>query len=301
VSFPLVPRGRLVGLSFGTMRSLRRGTGSDVAGARLYQAGDDVHAIDWAASARLSSARQSDEFIVREHYADEAPRVVIVCDRRPEMSFYSAPLPWLDKAEAMRQASELILESASLVGGFVGYLDHGEGHAYWVPPRGVRRLWEVTSERLPSRAFRAPPDTLEQAFAHLTEHKRAAAAGSFVFCLSDFLPMPSEEVWLWAAQESRWDVIPVVIQDPTWEQSFPDVSGVEVPLRDPRSGRSVPIRLTAREAAARRRANEERFERLVETFRELDLEPVLVSSDDRAEILGAFLEWAEVRLARRAA
>jgi uncharacterized protein (DUF58 family) len=274
-----------------------------VAGARFYQAGDDVHAIDWAASARLSSARQSDDFIVREHYADEAPRVLIICDRRPEMSFYAPPLPWLDKTEAMRQAAELILESASLVGGFVGYLDHGDGggNPYWIPPRGVRRLWELTSERLPSRAFSAPPDTLQRAFGHLTEHRRAVAAGSFVFCLSDFIPMPSEEVWLWAAQESGWDVIPVVIQDPTWEQSFPDVSGIEVPLRDPRSGRSTPVRLTASEASARRRVNEERIGRLIDAFRDLDLEPVVVASDDRAEILGSFLEWAEVRLTRRAA
>ena len=301
MSFPLVPRGRLVGLSFGTMRSLRRGTGSDVAGARFYQAGDDVHAIDWAASARLSSARASDEFIVREHYADEAPRVLIVCDRRPEMSFYRAPLPWVDKAEAMRQAAELILESASLVGGFVGYLDHGDGQPYWVPPRGVRRLWELTTDRLPSGAFSAPPDTLELAFAHLTEHRRSVAAGSFVFCLSDFIPMPPDEVWLWAAQESRWDVVPVVIQDPTWEQSFPDVGGIEVPLRNPRTGRGNPIRLTRREASERRRANEERLARLIERFRALDIEPVVVSSNDRAEILGSFLEWAEVRLTRRAA
>jgi uncharacterized protein (DUF58 family) len=300
VSFPLVPRGRLIGLSFGTMRSLRRGRGSDIAGSRPYQAGDDVHAIDWAASARLSSARGTDEFIVREHYADEAPRVVIVCDRRPGMSFFAPPLPWVDKAEAMRQAARLIMESASLVGGFVGYLDHGDGDPYWVPPRGVRRLWEQMEERLPSETFSAPPDTLERSFDHLAEHRRSVAAGSFVFCLSDFIPSPAEPVWM-AARESRWDVVPVVIQDPTWEQSFPDVSGIEVPLRHAATGRSVPVRLTRREAVAQRDANEERFRGLLQSFTELDLDPVLVSSDNRDQILGSFLEWAEARTTRRAA
>jgi uncharacterized protein (DUF58 family) len=300
VSFPLVPRGRLIGLSFGTMRSLRRGRGSDIAGSRPYQAGDDVHAIDWAASARLSSARGTDEFIVREHYADEAPRVVIVCDRRPGMSFFAPPLPWVDKAEAMRQAARLIMESASLVGGFVGYLDHGDGDPYWVPPRGVRRLWEQMEERLPSETFSAPPDTLERSFDHLAEHRRSVAAGSFVFCLSDFIPSPAEPVWM-AARESRWDVVPVVIQDPTWEQSFPDVSGIEVPLRHATTGRSVPVRLTRREAVAQRDANEERFRGLLQSFTELDLDSVLVSSDNRDQILGSFLEWAEARTTRRAA
>ena len=55
--------------------------------------------------------------------------------------------------------------------------------------------------------------------------------GSFVFVLSDFLDAPSRETWL-TAVEHLWDVVPVVIQDPTWEQSFPDVSGIVVPLRD---------------------------------------------------------------------
>jgi uncharacterized protein (DUF58 family) len=300
VTFPLVPRGRLIGLSFGTMRSLRRGAGSDIAGSRPYQAGDDIHAIDWSASARLSSARQTDEFIVREHYADEAPRVVIMCDRRSEMAGFAPPLPWVDKGEAMRQAARLIMESAAFVGGFVGYLDHGDGDTYWVPPRGVRRLWEEMEERLPSEEFSAPPDTLERGFDHLAEHRRSVAAGSFVFCLSDFIPSPDEPVWV-AAKENRWDVVPVVIQDPTWEQSFPDVSGIEVPLRNPRSGRGAPIWLTSREAAAQREANEERFRRLAHNFSELDLDPVFVSSDDRDEILGSFLEWADARAMRRAA
>jgi uncharacterized protein (DUF58 family) len=300
VTFPLVPRGRLIGLSFGTMRSLRRGTGSDIAGSRPYQAGDDVHAIDWAASARLSSARQTDEFIVREHYADEAPRVVIVCDRRPEMSFFPPPLPWVDKAEAMRQAARTIMESAAFVGGFVGYLDYGDGTPYWVPPRGVRRLWELMEERLPSEDFSAPSDTLERAFDHLAEHRRSVAAGSFVFCLSDYIPSPAEPVWV-EAQENRWDIVPVVIQDPTWEQSFPDVSGIEIPLRNPRTRRGSPVRLTAREVDARRRANEERLRSLIERFRDLDIDPVYVSSSDRDEILGSFLEWADSRMTRRAA
>jgi uncharacterized protein (DUF58 family) len=102
------------------MRSYRRGTGSDIAGSRPYQVGDDIHAIDWAASARLSSARQRDEFVVRERFAEEAPRVVIVCDRRPEMNLHRPPLPWLDKTLAMRNTVELIMQSAAIVGGCVG-------------------------------------------------------------------------------------------------------------------------------------------------------------------------------------
>jgi uncharacterized protein (DUF58 family) len=298
VTFPLVPRGRLIGLSFGTMRSFRRGTGSDVVDSRPYRRGDDVHSIDWAASARRSAALQSDEFIVREHYADEAPRVVIACDRRPGMSCYPSPLPWLDKPRAARETAELLMRSAVGAGGFVGYLDHADGTPYWEPPRGGRRPREVMEKRFAAAPFTAPPDSLERALAHLAEHRRVVTSGAFVFVLSDFLPPPSDETWL-QVLEHRWDFVPVVIQDPTWEQSFPDVHGLAVPLRDPRTGRVAPVRLTASEAAERRDANERRYAGLLEVFRGLDLDPVLVSSSDPSAILSSFLGWSEARRTRQ--
>ena len=167
------------------------------------------------------------------------------------MAAFGSPLPWLDKATAMRHAAELIIESALLVGGFVGYLDYGSGSEYWVPPRGGRRLAELRQDRLPSDEFSAPADSLERTLAHLAEHRRSVTSGSFVFVLSDFLPLPSEEVWL-AALEHRWDLVPIVIQDPMWEQSFPDVSGIVVPLREPGSRHRLPVRLKPREVELRR-------------------------------------------------
>ena len=297
MTFPLVPRGRLIGLSFGTMRSFRRGTGSDVVDSRPYRTGDDVHSIDWAASARRSAALNSDEFIVREHYADEAPRVVIACDRRPGMSFFSSPLPWLDKPRAVQETAELLMRSAVGAGGFVGYLDHAAGTAYWEPPRGGRRPREVMEKRFAEAPYTAPPDSLERALDHLAEHRRVVTSGAFVFVLSDFLPPPSDAVWL-QVLEHRWDLVPVVVQDPTWEQSFPDVHDIVLPLRDPRTGRAAPVRLTAREAAERREANERRFAELLDVFHGLDLDPVLVSSSDPGDILSSFLDWSESRRTR---
>jgi uncharacterized protein (DUF58 family) len=280
------------------MRSLRRGSGSDIAGSRPYHPGDDMDAIDWAASARLSTARGRDEFIVRERFAEEAPRVVVVCDRRPQMAHFASPLPWLDKPEAMRHTVELILASAGAAGGYVGYLDYADGEAHWRQPKGERKLIEIKDERLWSFEYGGPPDWLERSVSHLASHPRAVSPGTFVFVLSDFLPPPSGDVWL-VALEHRWDVVPIVIQDPTWEQSFPDVSGIVVPLRDPVSGRVSQVRLTRREVQARRRANEERTAELVETFRLLDIDPVLLSSSDRSHLLAEFLVWTELRRTRR--
>jgi uncharacterized protein (DUF58 family) len=286
------------GVSFGTMRSLRRGSGTDIAGSRPYLPGDDMDAIDWAASARLSTARGRDEFVVRERFAEEAPKIVIVCDRRPQMAHFGSPLPWLDKPEAMRHVVELVLASAGAAGGFVGYLDYADGEPHWRQPKGERKLIELKDQRLWSMEYGGPADWLERSLDHLANHPRAVSPGTFVFILSDFVPAPPPDVWL-TAIASRWDLVPVVIQDPVWEQSFPDVSGIVVPLRDPATGRSHSVRLKRKEALARKAANERRLHDLLETFGLLDIDPIVLGSSDRADILARFLVWTDLRRTRR--
>jgi uncharacterized protein (DUF58 family) len=288
--FPLKPRRRLVGLAYGVMHSSRRGIGSDVAGSRPYLPGDDVKAIDWAASAKLSRARGSDEFIVREHYADEAPRVIVLCDRRPSMSLFPAGWPWLEKPEALRTILRLIADSALAAQAFVGYLDHGAGAPLWRPPKSQRTLHELDSDR----PFHAPEDALARGLEELLRHGRDAPAGTFVFVVSDFLTPPSRDLWL-RVLARRWNVIPVVVQDRVWEQSFPDVSGIVVPFADPATGKTRYAELSRPEAAERRRANEERRAQLVRTFRALDLEPVLVETSDVRTVFSAFLSWVDRR------
>jgi uncharacterized protein (DUF58 family) len=298
-TFPLTPRRRLVGLPFGAMHSARRGSGSDVAGTRPYQAGDDVRRIDWAATARLSSAHGSDEFVVREWYADEAPFVVLVNDRRPAMTLYPEGMPWLRKPAAVLACAELIGASAIAARGFVGYLDFalGEDDPFWRPPQSPSEVWHITERHLGFPEFRAQPDTISRSLEFLGRHRRSVPSGSFVFLLSDFLEPPSRDVWA-RAIEQRWDVVPVVIQDPLWEQSFPAVGSVVVPMTDP-DGRLRPIRLTAGEATRRREENEARRDRLLTELMTAGIEPILVSSADRAAIFQAFLAWADERQFRR--
>ena len=93
--------------------------------------------------------------------------------------------------------------------------------------------------------------------------------------------------------------MPVIIQDPLWEQSFPAVDGVVLPVADAHGGRRRYIRLTAREAAERRRQNEERLAALQAAFLELGLDSILIGSSDHAAIFAAFLGWAEERFELR--
>lgn len=288
--FPLRPKRRLVGLAYGTMHSIRRGVGSDIAGSRPYRPGDSMKLIDWSASAKLSQAREGDELVVRVHYADEAPRVVIVCDRRPSMSLFPAGWPWLEKPQAVRAVLRLIADSAIAAQAYTGYLDHAEGAPFWEPPKSQRTIHQLELDR----GFRAPADALTYGLEELLCHTRDTPAGTFVFVVSDFLAPPSRELWL-RVLARRWDVIPVVVQDPVWEQSFPDVGGIAIPFADPMTGRPAYAELTRREVETRRRANETRRARLVRMLRGLDLEPVLVDRSDLHSVFASFIAWVEGR------
>jgi uncharacterized protein (DUF58 family) len=284
----------VLGLPFGGLHSIRRGLGSDVASSRPYQPGDDVGRIDWNASARLSLARGTEEFVVREHYAEEAPRVVVLGDRRPSMSVFPEGWPWLCKPRALREAAALIGASASAARGLLGALDEAEGVTRWRPPRSEHELVELDG----SPHFTAPEDTVERGLGFLYEQRRDLPAGSFVFVLSDFLAPVSRAMWL-RALERRWEIVPVVIQDPVWEQSFPDVSGVVVPFAAPGTGQVTLARVSASEAAARRGENERRHAELLRAMRALDMDPVVVSSHDHKDIVFSFLTWADQRLFTR--
>jgi len=273
---------------------MRRGLGSDVAGSRPYQPGDDVDKIDWYASARLSLARGSEEFVVREHFADEAPRVVVLCDRRPSMSLFPEGWPWLSKPEAIRNAVTLIGASATAARGLLGYFDEAGGEAYWHPPRSSHTYGAPEFER----GFGAPEDTLRRGLRHLAEHKRDLPAGTFVFIVSDFLVAPTRDEWL-DTLERRFEIVPVIVQDPIWERTFPDVSGVVVPYVAPGGTKATLVSLTAREVRGLREANEARWADLLYGLHALDLDPVVVDSHEARDVESAFLGWADQRMFTR--
>jgi uncharacterized protein (DUF58 family) len=294
--FPLIPRRRVIGLAFGGVRSVRRGVGSDVASTRKYEPGDDLAWMDWAASAKLSAARGTDEFIVRERFADEAPRVVVLCDRRPSMSMTASPLRPLDKPRAILAALELIGASAAAARSLTGYLDYAEGEPYWRPPRTERLAPRGTFDR----AFRAPGDTIARGLDFLGEHRRDLPTQAFVFVLSDFI-VPLEPAAWERALEHSWELVPVVMQDPLWERTFPDVGGVSIAYAEPTGGRAAPVYLSRREASRLRAEHEARWEGLFREFRSLGIEPVDAGTHDLGDLLGSFLRWADLRVMWRGA
>ena len=294
LTFPLVSRRRLIGLAFGSMHGARRGSGSDIAGSRPYIPGDDPHRIDWGASGRLSAARGTDEFVVREYFADEAPRAVVCVDRRPAMGICPPGLPFLHKDAAANLALGMIEDSVAESRGLIGLLeiDGREDVVGWCPPASGRRTLATLDHELPERP---PTDGVTTMFEFLTLHRRAVPSASFVFVLSDFIEPTPLETWEWA-QDRGWDVVPVVIQDPTWEQGFPDVDRLLLPLVDP-DGRVRAVRLEKGESRRWRERHEARLAEFVDGLGTLGIEPVIVSSEDRQQVFGAFLNWSTERQA----
>jgi hypothetical protein len=214
----------------------------------------------------------------------------MVADRRPSMGLY--PSPWLDKPAALRALWRIV--SATAVGelGLVGYLDA----ARWQPPSSGAALVRVEPD-VADAGFDAPARALDDAFAHLADVRRSLPPGTFVFVCSDFLAPPAPAWWA-RALAFRWDVVPVILQDPTWEQSFPAVDGVVVPFAEP-GGRRHGVRLRRGESAERRSANEARLAGLVAEMRAFGLEPVVLDRSDDAAVLDALSAWGETRLAVR--
>ena len=294
--FALVPRRRFSGVHPGALRTPQRGEGDEAASSRPYRPGDRISWVDWAASARLSAARGSDELVVREFFAERAPRAVIVCDRRPSLGIYEAPLPWLDKPAAIAGIVELVVASARAARGDVGLVSANAGGPFFVPPgRAPSSAW--LRERAAGTP-EAPPDALARSLDLLVRRRAALPVGTFVFVVSDFLePVPSR---LWTRLRALgWDVTPLLVQDPVWEQSFPRIGGVVVPFVEPGSAQRMDVWIGRRRAEAHAADNERRLEQAIARFRRLGFDPVVVGTSDQAEIAGLLHAWAARRRALR--
>jgi uncharacterized protein (DUF58 family) len=300
-AFPLVPRHRTTGIAYGTQRSLRRGQGAEIAGTRPYRPGDRLAWIDWYSSARLSLARNDDQFVVRQYNAETAPRVILVIDRRPSMALFPPGLPWLAKPDVLREAATAIVAAAHGARAYVGYLDisggaeHESGTPHWISPhrQSARQILRRLSEE-----FNAPADNLEVAIDYLLGLRRDVPAGSFVFVVSDFLRPGPDHIWS-RARARGWDLVPVIVQDRIWEQSFPLIEGLLLPVSDPETGKTGSVRLSANETQARRSENIARLERLRAMFRSLRFDPVLLDTSEPTAIDLAFIEWASRRRLNR--
>jgi hypothetical protein len=248
-----------------------------------------------------------DEFIVREQFAEETPNVVIVLDRYPGMGLFTAEYPWLRKPLVVARSHELLVRSATSHRAPIGYLDlavragHPLGEPYWrAPARGILAGATDHVLRDVDAPWNAPVGGLDGALEFLASVRPSVPPQSFVFVVSDFVHPPSNGTWLLALARG-WDVVAVIVQDPIWDRSFPSLDRLVIPFLDPADGRARSVRLTRREAIARRAAHVERFDRLRSDLADLGLDEIVISSDSDESVDNSFIEWADRRALGQAA
>ncbi|HLX32643.1 MAG TPA: DUF58 domain-containing protein [Gaiellaceae bacterium] len=267
----LEPYVRIIGSLFGNAASRRRGQSDDVVSGRPYQVGDDVRRIDWATSARLSAIRDEDHFVVRESYGEEAPIVCFALDRSRSMGLYPREYPWLHKPDAVRLMASVVALSAGHYHCPLAYLDDRD----WRSPSTLTGIEQI-EESVEAGGYDGPEDTLDSLFGRLHSVAHLLLGGAFVFVCSDFLQVPSERT-LAMIIDAEWALVPVIIQDPLWEQSYPEAAAeVSLPVLD-ETGRFRLLRESRAQVRERREANEARLRRLEELFSGYGFPPIVIS------------------------
>jgi uncharacterized protein (DUF58 family) len=291
--FPFPARRRIAGALLGEASSVRRGESADVAGSRAYVPGDDPRAIDWAGSARLTAARGRDQFLVREFHAEETPVAVIVCDRSPSMTAAPAPgTPFLSKPETLASVAALVADSAVAARSHFAFFEFRGDTPFFSAPgaRGARALLDQWTQTPGQGGGR----TADELLAALAAERAQLPAGTLVFVLSDFLQPPSDTVWP-LVLDAGWEVVPVVIQDPVWEQSFPlEAAGLVFEQVD------GPAWIGTKDALRLKRRHERRVGEIAAWSATHGFNAVVPRSYRTKQLVDAFTVWAST-LGRRAA
>ena len=239
---------RIRGLLPGEYRAHDLGGGTELAGVRPYEPGDDVRRIDWNVTARTTVPH------VRVHVPERALTAWLLLDVSPSMTFGTADRRKADVAEGVAMA---IGHLATQRGNRLGIVTFGGSRDRLTPPAAGRQgllglllasrvetVEEGVGETSPARALRLA--------------NAAAPRGGLVVLVTDFRG-PRDWARPLAALAARHQVLAVEIRDPR-EGALADVG--ELTLVDAETGREVRVDTSSRrlrerfaEAAARDRAS----------------------------------------------
>lgn len=297
-TFPVIPRKRISGLGIGEYPGQHRGQGHDFIEKRPYQPSDSTRNIDWKETAKRSAQRSIFSPHVRQFRQDEIMRAVIVVDRSPRMSWY--PSPWLSKPQVIVAAGCMIIDSIKRHHGLIGYLDYANwtenSKPFWRSPNQETESDRVRNRNLLYKKFAAPENNMSLAIEWLFALKAHIPPESFIFLLSDFLVMPDYSLLEVAAE--RWDLVPIVIQDPVLEASFPVWRG-KIPVWLPEvlpNGQRKASYLSALDAQAIRIEHQNRLRAIMKVFDYIKVHPITLFSADPEQVYDAFLGWSMLRI-----
>jgi uncharacterized protein (DUF58 family) len=277
---------RLDGLLQGDYRSLFHGSGLDFAALREYQFGDDVRAIDWNVTARMTVP------YVREYLEDREITAWFLLDLSPSVDFGTVGAD-REKRTVLIDFVATLARLLTRRGNRVGAIVSGGEGAITIPAGSGRvqvlRLIEdlLRQPRLPAAPFTDLGPMLETAAMRIRRR-------SLVVLVSDFIGVPGWDRPL-ELLNRRHELLAVRLVDPR-EVDLPDVGPIL--MEDAETGEQLYVdtadagfRKRFREAAAQREAD------VAAAFRRSGVEAVTLSTDD--DLVRAIVRMAMERRLRR--
>lgn len=185
-----------------------RGRGMDYEESRVYQAGDDIRAMDWRVTARAGEPHT-------KVFREERERPVVVCaDLNPGMFFASRGAL---KAVQAARAAALFGWAAVAEGDRIGALLFNHGHHELQPRAGRRGILRVIRALVghtePEAGLAAPvdPGALNKALLRL---RRLVRPGSLVILISDFYALDRDSMQHLLNLRRHSDLMALQVIDP---------------------------------------------------------------------------------------
>ena len=277
---------RLDGLLQGDYRSLFRGGGLDFAALREYQFGDDVRAIDWNVTARMTTPH------VREYLEDREITAWFLLDLSPSVDFGTV--------EAGREKRTVLIDFVATLarlltrrGNRVGAILYGGETARTIPVgTGRVQVLRLVEDLLRQPRLEGAPFT-DLAPLLVTAHRRIRRR-SMVVLISDFIGVPGWERPL-ELLNRRHELLAVRLVDPR-EIDLPNVGPVL--MEDAETGEQLYV--DTADAGFRRRfraAGEAREAAVGAAFRRARVDAVTLSTED--DLVRAIVRMASERRLRR--
>jgi uncharacterized protein (DUF58 family) len=260
---------RLDGLVRGEFLGLRPGPGSDTAGTRNYEVGDDARRIDWNVTARSLTTQ------VRTTDADRELNTWLIVDRSPSMDFGTARCEKRDLAFSAAAGFGFL---TARHGNRFGVLVTGGDRVMRIGPSSAARssLMACLSQLYDATRCESPSAGAATIATALRELGRSGARRGQVVVISDFF---DTDDWATALRSLtlRHQVVAAQVVDPR-ELALPAV-GITA-FVDPETGRRLHVQTNSGalreryEAAAR-----ERHESIGRAIRAAGAEHLLLATD----------------------
>jgi uncharacterized protein (DUF58 family) len=277
---------RLDGVLQGDYESLFRGGGLDFASLREYEFGDDVRAIDWNVTARMTTP------YVREYLEDREITAWFLLDLSPSIDYGTAP-DGRDKRDVLIDFVTTLARLLTRRGNRVGAILRGGDTAQTIPAgSGRQQVLRIIEELLRQpRLERAPFTDLAPLLG--TAHRRIKRR-SLVILISDFIGVDGWERPL-ELLNRRHELLAVRVVDPR-EIDLPDVGPVI--MEDAETGERLYVDTgDARFRGRFRAAAEAREARITRALGRARVDAVTLSTDD--DLVRAIIRMAMERRQRR--